>query len=86
MIFDKYNEAHGSYIDMETELFGDRASTEVQLLDLLEETVQNDFQLKPKYEKCAGNICNSKITTTANISVKKSRKNFIEINRTQYEI
>lgn len=48
---EKYNEAHGSYIDMETELFGDRASTEAQLLDLLEETVQNDFHMKPKYEK-----------------------------------
>ena len=48
---EKYNEAHGSYIDMETELFGDRASTEAQLLDLLEETVQNDFHLKPEYEK-----------------------------------
>ena len=48
---EKYNEAHGSYIDMETELFGDRASTEALLLDLLEETVQNDFHLKPEYEK-----------------------------------
>ena len=47
---DKYNEAHGSYIDMRTELFGDRAETQEQLLDLLEETVQNDFQLKPQYE------------------------------------
>ena len=48
---EKYNEAHGSYIDMETELFGDRAETEKQLLDFLEETVQNDFQLKPEYQK-----------------------------------
>ena len=43
---DKYNEAHGSYIDMDTELFGDRAKTQEQLLDRLEETVQNDFHLK----------------------------------------
>lgn len=48
---DKYNEAHGSYIDMDTELFGDRAKTQEQLLDRLEETVQNDFHLKPEYEK-----------------------------------
>ena len=47
---EKYNEAHGSYIDMETELFGDRAATQEQLLDYLEETVQNDFHLKPEYE------------------------------------
>lgn len=47
---DKYNEAHGSYIDMHTELFGDRAETLEQLLVLLEETVQDDFRLKPQYE------------------------------------
>ena len=51
---EKYNEAHGSYIDMETELFGDRAATQEQLLDYLEETVQNDFHLKPEYEKMRG--------------------------------
>ena len=47
---DKYNEAHGSYIDMKTELFGDRAETEEQLMELLKETVLNDFRLKPEYE------------------------------------
>ena len=41
---------------METELFGDRAATQEQLLDYLEEAVQNDFRLKPEYEKCAENI------------------------------
>ena len=51
---EKYNEAHGSYIDMETELFGDRAATQEQLLDYLEEAVQNDFHLKPEYEKMRG--------------------------------
>ena len=39
---------------METELFGDRAATQEQLLDYLEETVQNDFRLKPEYEKMRG--------------------------------
>ena len=48
---DKYNEAHGSYIDMHKDLFGDRAETEDQLLDYLEETVQNDFRMKPEYEQ-----------------------------------
>lgn len=48
---EKYNEAHGSYIDMDTELFGDRASNEEQLLNFLEDTIQNDFHLKPEYEK-----------------------------------
>ena len=47
---DKYNEAHGSYLDMHTELFGDRAETESQLLDCLEECIQNDFKMKPEYE------------------------------------
>ena len=47
---DKYNEAHGSYLDMHTELFGDRAETESQLLDRLEECIQNDFKMKPEYE------------------------------------
>ena len=47
---DKYNEAHGSYIDMKTELFGDRAETQEQLINLLEEAVQNNFRMKPQYE------------------------------------
>lgn len=47
---DKYNEAHGSYLDMHTELFGDRAENESQLLDRLEECIQNDFKMKPEYE------------------------------------
>ena len=47
---DKYNEAHGSYLDMHTELFGDRAENENELLDRLEECIQNDFKMKPEYE------------------------------------
>lgn len=47
---DKYDEAHGSYIDMHKDLFGDRAETEPQLLDLIEETVKNDFQMKHEHE------------------------------------
>ena len=48
---DKYNEAHGSYIDMKTDLFGDRTETLDQLLDSLEKTIQNNFRMEPKYEK-----------------------------------
>lgn len=48
---DKYNEAHGSYIDMKTDLFGDRTETLEQLLDSLEKTIQNGFRMEPKYEK-----------------------------------
>ena len=48
---DKYNEAHGSYIDMKTDLFGDRTETLEQLLDSLEKTIQNNFRMEPKYEK-----------------------------------
>ena len=48
---DKYNEAHGSYIDMKTDLFGDRAETLDQLLDSLEKTIQNGFRMEPKYEQ-----------------------------------
>lgn len=49
--WDKYDEAHGSYIDMKTELFGDRAENLDQLLDSLEKTIQNDFHMLPKYAK-----------------------------------
>ena len=48
---DKYNEAHGSYIDMKTDLFGDRTETLDQLLDSLEKTIQNNFRMEPQYEK-----------------------------------
>lgn len=48
---DKYNEAHGSYIDMKTDLFGDRTETLDQLLDSLEKTIQNNFHMESKYEK-----------------------------------
>ena len=46
---EQYNETQGSYIDMETELFGDRATKPEQQFALLEETAANGFQLKEKY-------------------------------------
>lgn len=46
---DKYNETTGSYIDMETELFGDRVMTTEELLAQLEAYAKNDFRLPEKY-------------------------------------
>lgn len=48
---DKYEEAHGSYLDMRTELFGDRAENQEQLLALLEEQIKNNFKMKPEHEQ-----------------------------------
>lgn len=48
---DKYEEAQGSYLNMRTELFGDRAAHCGELLDMLEEQIKNDFKMKPKYEE-----------------------------------
>ena len=48
---DTYEEAEGSYIDMHTELFGDRAETADDLLNLFEKQIQNDFKMYPQYEK-----------------------------------
>ncbi len=47
--FDKYNEAQGAYIDLEKDLFGDRALDNDTLFALLEEAAERNFQLKPKY-------------------------------------
>ena len=46
---DDYMFAHGSYIDFETELFGDRAQNLDRLFELLEDYMKSDFELKPKY-------------------------------------
>ncbi|MBR0398817.1 MAG: CDP-glycerol glycerophosphotransferase family protein [Eubacterium sp.] len=40
---EKYNEVHGSYIDMRTELFGQRTEDREELLRMLEETIKNGF-------------------------------------------
>ena len=39
----------GAYIDLEKDLFGDRATTPDELFALLEEAAENGFQLKPRY-------------------------------------
>lgn len=46
---EQYNETQGAYIDLEKDLFGDRATTPDELFALLEETAAANFQLKPKY-------------------------------------
>ena len=48
---DTYNETHGSYMDMEHDLFGDRTLDLEELITLIEENIQNGFKLKAKYEE-----------------------------------
>ncbi|WP_339283222.1 CDP-glycerol glycerophosphotransferase family protein [Oceanobacillus sp. FSL K6-3682] len=52
--YEKYEEYEGSYIDMETELFGERALNKEELVQLVQEYAENEFQLKPHYEKLHG--------------------------------
>lgn len=49
--YDKYNLAHGSFIDMENELFGKRAVEENELLMYVEECIADKFQLTEIDEK-----------------------------------
>lgn len=44
-----YQEAHGSYIDFKTDLFGNRTEDLDQLIDYIEESCKNDFVLEEKY-------------------------------------
>lgn len=48
---DTYNKTHGSYMDMEHDLFGDRTLDLEELISLIEENIKNQFKLKPKYEE-----------------------------------
>nr|WP_275975525.1 CDP-glycerol glycerophosphotransferase family protein [Tetragenococcus halophilus] len=48
--YEKYEEYEGSYIDMETQLFGERALNKEELIQLIEEYAENNFQLKPYFE------------------------------------
>ena len=48
---DMYMQAHGSYLDMEHELFGERYMECDDLIDGMEEYMQRDFQEKDKYGK-----------------------------------
>jgi CDP-glycerol glycerophosphotransferase (TagB/SpsB family) len=44
-----YIKYQGSYIDMETELFGDQAKTVNSLIELIKKYAENDFKEAPKY-------------------------------------
>ncbi len=46
---DKYLETNGAYVDFDTDLTGDRASEEEELVDLLEAYAKDDFKLPEKY-------------------------------------
>lgn len=46
----EYNQANGSFIDMEKDLFGDRAMELDGLLDLIEQSINNHFTLEEKYK------------------------------------
>lgn len=48
---DKYMEAHGSYLDMDRELFGDCAQDVDGLLTYMERCVDDHFVVRPEYEK-----------------------------------
>lgn len=45
----EYNETNGSYIDMETELFGDRCTDQPELIQLIREYMERGFREKEKY-------------------------------------
>jgi CDP-glycerol glycerophosphotransferase (TagB/SpsB family) len=53
---DKYEEAHGSYLDMSKDLFGDCADNVDDLLDELSGCIRDDFKVKPEYEKMRQNF------------------------------
>lgn len=48
---ESYNKTHGSYIDMEHDLFGDRTLELDELIELIEENIKGGFKLKPRYEE-----------------------------------
>ncbi|MCF1622055.1 CDP-glycerol glycerophosphotransferase family protein [Tetragenococcus koreensis] len=52
--YEKYERYEGSYIDMATQLFGERALNKQELIQLVQEYAENGFQLKPRYEKLHG--------------------------------
>ncbi len=48
---DKYNKTQGAYMDLRNDLFGDRTESQEELLNLLEEAIENGFDLKSQYAK-----------------------------------
>lgn len=48
---DTYLNTHGSYMDMEHDLFGDRTLDVNELIDMIEENIKNNFVMKEKYAR-----------------------------------
>ena len=46
---EQYNQTNGSYIDIETEIWGDRCMEQADLIRLIKEYAENGFQEKEKY-------------------------------------
>lgn len=53
--YEKYEEYEGSYIDMETNLFGDRVMDIEMLLAAIKKAIHNDFQLANHYQEIRRN-------------------------------
>lgn len=51
--YERYNLAHGSYINMEKDLPGDRSTDLNGLLDDVEKYLKNGLKIKPEYSKAA---------------------------------
>lgn len=52
---DQYNKTNGSYIDMETELWGDRCAEQAELIQLIKKYAENGFQEKAEYAEMRKN-------------------------------
>ncbi len=53
---EKYEEAHGSYLDMSKELFGECADNVDGLLTYMEECAADHFVIKPQYDAMRTNF------------------------------
>ncbi|API91757.1 CDP-glycerol glycerophosphotransferase [Virgibacillus pantothenticus] len=47
---EKYNDLEGSYLDMDRELFGERAENPDELIQILYNYITNDFKVTPAYQ------------------------------------
>ena len=51
--YDLYNEVHGSYLDMTTQLPGDRLTDAKDLVPCLDGYAASGFEMKPRYREMA---------------------------------
>ncbi len=68
---DKYMEAHGSYLDMDRELFGDCAQDVDGLLTYMEKCADDHFVVGESMKKCKKAFINILMTRTAAVSVMR---------------